>query len=117
MSEAVTEYLRLTREVMPSMARARQWPVSADHCFQRIVLDAVTGGVWYDHIPRPAYRNMSPTQAEAALALCHAIIDGSADLSKLNRQSLAFRGKLAGAPSHDTLPLWQNAPLPKTPGA
>lgn len=93
--DAVARYLHLTKEVMPKMAResGTGWPVVNDHCFQRIVLDAVSGGVWYDHIARPAYRNMSRAQALRAVALCEKIIDGSADLVVLNRQSLVYRGK------------------------
>lgn len=91
----VAEYLRLTREEMPRLAATsgKDWPVSADHCFQRIVLDAICGGVWYDHLRRPAYKNMTPDQIAAAVDLCQAIIAGDADLRALNAQSLAWRGK------------------------
>ncbi|MEM9970993.1 MAG: hypothetical protein AAF762_07820 [Pseudomonadota bacterium] len=88
--------MRLTREVLPDVARRpeTEWPVVNDHCFQRIVLDAVSGGVWYDHIPRPAYKNLDRDQAARAVALCQDILAGRADLHALNRQSLAWRGKL-----------------------
>lgn len=81
---------------MPTLARdgTKRWPVVNDHCFQRIVLDAVCGGVWYDHVPRPAYKNLTVGQARAAVAICEAILDGSEDLTKLNRQSLLWRSKL-----------------------
>lgn len=80
------------------MARAgdTSWPVVNDHCFQRIVLDAVCDGVWYDHILRPAYRHMTVEQATKAVALCESIVSGQADLSELNRKSLRYRGKLRG---------------------
>lgn len=93
---AVARYLHLTKDVMPGMAKAggTGWPVVNDHCFQRIVLDAVCGEVWYDHIPRPAYKHMTAAQASDAAALCEAVIAGTADLAALNRQSLGFRGKL-----------------------
>ena len=83
----VSTYTRLTREVLPRMAKneRQDWPVREDHCFQRIVLDTVCGGVWYDHLDRPAYRR--------AVALCHAIADGQADLQQLNHNSLVWRGK------------------------
>ncbi len=42
------DWLRLTRETLPALALARGWPVRADHCFQRILLDNVFGGRWYD---------------------------------------------------------------------
>ena len=76
----VAEYLRLTRAEMPNLAATsrKDWPVSADHCFQRIVLDTVCGGVWYDHLKRPAYKHMTPAQVTRAVALCNEIIDGEA---------------------------------------
>lgn len=91
----VQAYLHLTRVVLPQMARRPgvNWPVVNDHCFQRIVLDAISGGVWYDHIARPAYKHLTPRQAAGAVALCKAIIAGEADLHRLNRQSLKWRGK------------------------
>ena len=95
-TELVTRYLTLNRDVMPDMARdkALGWPVVNDHCFQRIVLDHVCGGVWYDHLERPAYKHLSVDQAHAAVRLCEGIIAGEADLHAMNRQSLIWRGKL-----------------------
>lgn len=37
------EWLTLTRQTLPRLAASRRWPVSADHCFMRILLDAVHG--------------------------------------------------------------------------
>ncbi|MBC7735907.1 MAG: hypothetical protein H7245_01495 [Candidatus Saccharibacteria bacterium] len=91
----VQEYLYLTRKVMPELALSskRHWPVSKDHCFQRIVLDTICGGVWSDHIARPAYKNLCRRQVLAAVKLCQEIITDHTDLAALNRQSLAWRGK------------------------
>ena len=91
----VAQYLHLTCTVMPALAQTskRHWPVRNDHCFQRIVLDTICGGVWYDHIARPAYRHLSPAQAMRAVQLCEQIIADAADLRALNQQSLAWRGK------------------------
>ncbi len=93
--DAVARYLHLTRIVLPDMARRSHthWPVRADHCFQRIVLDTVCGGVWYAHIARPAWRHLDPDRARRAVRLCEDIIAERADLAALNRQSLAWRGK------------------------
>lgn len=81
---------------MPALAKSANagWPVRNDHCFQRIVLDAVCGGVWYDHIARPAYRHLNDAQALNAVKLCEDIIAGTADIADLNRKSLAWRGRL-----------------------
>ena len=92
----IATYMHLTKTVMPSLAPTaeRNWPVREDHCFQRIVLDTICGGVWYQHLERPAYKNLTIKQAQQAVQLCQDIIDGSADLWQLNRQSLLWRGKL-----------------------
>lgn len=91
----VERYVNLTRTVMPALAQTakRHWPVRKDHCFQRIVLDSICGGIWYNHIARPAYQHLSRVQAEKAVQLCDQIIAEIADLNELNQQSLAWRGK------------------------
>ena len=89
------EWLVLTREAMPAVAVARGWPVCADHCFQRILLDAAFGGRWYDFVvKRPAYRHADRAALKRAVALGRAVMAGEADLAELNRRSLAWRGKL-----------------------
>ena len=94
-ADLVSRYMVLTKEIMPNLARTshRHWPVRNDHCFQRIVLDAVCGGVWYDHLLRPAYKNLTQELAANAVDLCNDIISGDIDLVVLNRQSLKWRGK------------------------
>ena len=88
------EWLHLTRVTLPSLAGARGWPVSADHCFQRILLDHVVGGRWYDHVSRrPAYRHLDDESLVRAVAMGRAVEAGDADLAALNRQSLGWRGK------------------------
>ena len=89
-----TRWLALTRETLPGLAAARGWPVSADHCFARILLDQVCGGVWYDHVAgRPAYRHLDADRLRAAVALGEDVAAGAADLHALNGQSLRWRGK------------------------
>lgn len=91
----IDQYLIMTKEVMPKMASEpiNNWPVKHDHCFQRIVLDSICEGVWYESIDRPAYRHLNHTQAKLAVKLCNEIITGQVDLSTLNTQSLTWRGK------------------------
>lgn len=87
-------WLDLTRRELPAVARERGWPVVADHCFQRILLDHAFGGTWYDHVPRrPAYAHADMSALARAVALGEAALGGKADLAALNRQSLAWRGK------------------------
>lgn len=87
-------WLHLTRTVLPALATERGWPVGADHCFQRILLDHAVGGCWYDHIAaRPAYRHLDRDRLSAAVTLGEAVVAGTADLHALNRRSLAWRNK------------------------
>ena len=87
-------WLRLTRETLPALAVARAWPVSADHCFQRILLDNALGRCWYDAVARrPAYRHVGEDALARAVALGEAVAAGTADLHDLNARSLAWRGK------------------------
>ena len=91
-AELEARWLALTRKELPALAAARGWPIRADHCFQRVLLDHATGGVWYDAIPgRPAYRAAPAAVLEAAVALGEQVRDGTADLAALNRQSLVWR--------------------------
>ena len=91
-SHLEAEWLALTRETLPALALARDWPVGADHCFQRILLDNAVGGRWYDAVAaRPAYRHIAIEALALAVALGHAAIAGQADLHDLNRRSLAWR--------------------------
>ena len=99
-ADLASRYILLTKEVMPHLARTshKHWPVSNDHCFQRIILDAVCGGVWYAYLPRPTYKNLTHDQAANAVKLCNDIISGDADLIVLNKQSLQWRGKTGATP-------------------
>ena len=94
--EIIQVYIHLTKEVLPSLAKKKSpdWPVHEDHCFQRIVLDTICRGVWYEHLERPAYKHLTDEQAKLAVDLCTDIINGEANLNQLNQQSLSWRGKL-----------------------
>lgn len=93
--ELIDTYMNLTREVLPRLALSdeRHCPVREDHCFQRIVLNTSCGGVWYNHLSRPAYKHLTNDQAQRAVNLCQSIVAGQADLHELNQQSLGWRGK------------------------
>ena len=96
MQELINSYMHLTKNVLPSLAKdgLQTWPVVEDHCFQRIVLDTICGGVWYEFIDRPAHKHLTIEQVSAAVQLCEAIIDGHSNIQELNQQSLIWRGKL-----------------------
>lgn len=87
-------WLHLTRKTLPALAAERRWPVRADHCFQRILLDNGVGGRWYDHVAkRPAYAHIDEAALARAVALGQAVERGEADLHALNAASLGWRGK------------------------
>lgn len=79
---------------MPDAARARDWPVHFDHCFQRILLDNACGRPWREVIEAPAYRNAGDDLLRRAIALGEQALTGERDLFELNRRSLELRGKL-----------------------
>ena len=86
------------REDLPAAAaRHPEWPVRLDHCFGRVILDAVCKAPWREAVAAPAWRNLPPARLEAAIALADALLAGSADLAELNRSSLALRRGGRGA--------------------
>ena len=85
-------YLEVTTETLPSQATA-EWPVQADHCFQRIVLDNLFGDVWYDHLERPAHKNLTRTQHAEAVALAESMCDDPDRVQTLNQRSLSYRSQ------------------------
>ena len=87
--------MHLTKNVMPCLAltAGRNWSVREDHYFQRIVLNTICCGVWYEHLERPAYKNLTIEQAQRAVQLFRDIIDASVDFWQLNRQWLIWRRK------------------------
>ncbi len=88
------EWLTLTRQTLPALAKLRRWPVSADHCFMRILLDAVHEGRWDRVVQgRPAYKHIDVERLASAVALAERVVANEADLWVLNTQSLAWRGK------------------------
>lgn len=84
---------------LPAAAKARDpvqptWPVRLDHCFGRIILDAIIGidRPWREKIAAPAIRHMSTEQLEACVSMGRDMLSGKADLVELNQKSLILRG-------------------------
>lgn len=97
----------LYHDYLPALAKAkdpvqRNWPVTLDqdHCFARIILDNAFGvdRQWTEVVKQPAVKNMSLAQLEEAIGLAERIATGEANLTELNEQSLAFRGKKRKTP-------------------
>jgi hypothetical protein len=92
------QYLELTNRVLPELARSRRFPVTANHCFQRIILDNLFGCCWYNVLHRgriPAYQQLTEPQLEQAIGLAEAIVAYPDEyLWQLNQNSLSWRGKM-----------------------
>ena len=92
------EWLAWMRERLPQAARAHtDWPIRLDHCFGRVVLDAVYARPWRQVLPSPAWRHMDEAALRRAIALSRDIVEGRADLTLLNARSLALRGRRLSA--------------------
>ena len=79
---------------LPALARARpDWPIRLDHCFGRVILDAVCGRPWREVLPAPAWRHLDADGLRRAIALARDIAEGRADLHAFNARSLQGRGK------------------------
>jgi hypothetical protein len=88
------EYRELTAERLPARATPA-WPVQADHCFQRIVLDALFDDVWYDYVAdRPAVESLTADQLREAIAIAESMLDDPDRAAELNRESLRYRDEL-----------------------
>lgn len=97
----LAEYRRLIRSELPAAARAGGWVLRLDHCFARVILDALFDGCWYDHLERRRGGRSAESQLDAgqltrAIGLARGVLDdggGDARLRVLNARSLAWRGK------------------------
>ena len=105
MDDLRTEWTNVFAHTLPSLAHSKSpsqphWPVHLDHCFGRIILDAVIGidAPWTAKLKGPAVKNMTAEQLQACIALGRRIAEGLEDLCALDERSLELRGKTkAGA--------------------
>ncbi|MEM9440093.1 MAG: hypothetical protein AAGA73_06580 [Pseudomonadota bacterium] len=76
---------------LPRAALERNWPVTADHCFARILLDVTLERPWRDVVKPPAWRHMPICQMETAISLGEALLSNEQNIDDLNKQSLSLR--------------------------
>jgi len=87
-------YRRLITEALPAAARKREgWPIREDHCFARVVLDALFEDEWYDHVDgRPAYEHLSAFELREAIDIAERLLaEGRPLVVELDRRPLAWR--------------------------
>ena len=90
----LARWLLLTRHTLPAMAAGQGWPVSLDHCFMRICLDAAVGAPWHTVISRPAVRHATVDQLRRAVQVAEGVVASPGLLPGLNNRSLAARRRL-----------------------
>ena len=83
----------MRHDLPAAAAHHPEWPIRLDHCFARVILDAVCGAPWRQVVAAPAWRHLSPAQLARAIDLADAVLAGKADLERLNLASLDLRGK------------------------
>lgn len=88
-------YDRKVHDTLPAQARTSgDWPIHADHCFARVVLDNLFQDVWYDHVEgRPAYKHLLQNELQAAIDIADRMLtEGKPVVTTLNENSLQWRG-------------------------
>lgn len=94
LSRLRAEYNRKVHHALPAAARAHgDWPIQADHCFARVVLDNLFRDVWYDHVAGcPAYKHLSEAELQAAIDIADRMLtEGKPVVTDLNENSLRWR--------------------------
>ena len=81
----------MRHDLPAAAARHPEWPIRRDHCFGRVILDAVCGAPWRERVAPPAWRHLDPVRLASAVDLADAILKGEADLRDLNLASLKMR--------------------------
>lgn len=95
-TEALRDALRHQANVeFPAAAKAGNYPIRLNHCFLRVVYDNLFGQQWQEVLAKgkPAIRQLTEAQLEAALAIGQRVIDDKEICVRLNRRSLDWRGK------------------------
>jgi hypothetical protein len=88
-------HLELINDILPSIARARGFPITSNHCFGRVVLDNLFQGCWYNYLTVgrvAAYKQLDLTQLQQAVDIAQSLVDlPTAYIISLNDRSLQWR--------------------------
>ena len=95
LDELRARYLELINDILPSIARARGFPITSNHCFGRVVLDNLFQGCWYNYLTVgrvAAYKQLDELQLQQAVDIAQSLVDlPTAHIISLNNQSLQWR--------------------------
>ncbi len=89
--EAVKEWEETIEKLVEKSQKSGGYPVTEGHCFQRIILDQLSGGVWYGKIKKPAKKNMTQKQLEKAIEAGRQLLTNPQRTWKWNDQSKTWR--------------------------
>ena len=84
---------------LPKAALERNWSITADHCFARILLDVTSGRPWREIISPPAWRHTPIDQLDHAIRLGEALLDRPEAIDRLNEISLKLRRHRRASPA------------------
>ena len=89
-SSIITRYKQLLNEVLPATFTQ---PVRHNHCFNRIVLDWLFGGVWYEYLDKSktAISQLTEEQLQAMISRMELWLDQPDLLVMDNERSLNWR--------------------------
>jgi hypothetical protein len=95
LNEFRARYLELINDILPSIARARSFPITSNHCFGRVVLDNLFQGCWYNYLTVgrvAAYKQLNLAQLQQAVTIAQSLVDlPTAHIVSLDNQSLQWR--------------------------
>lgn len=88
----LARYKQLLNDVLPALFTR---PVRHNHCFNRIVLDWLFTGVWYDHLDRSktAVSQLTEMQLQQMIGRMEQWLQNPDLLMEDNQRSLAWRKK------------------------
>ncbi|MGF1501796.1 MAG: hypothetical protein ACFBSD_08250 [Paracoccaceae bacterium] len=76
---------------LPEAARRRNWPLTENHCFARVLLDAALGRPWREVVGPPAWAQMPADRLAIAVELGERVLSGRERLTRLDALSRAMR--------------------------
>lgn len=85
------KWRHLVGERLPRAALERDWPITNDHCFARILLDVTLNRPWREAVRPPAWRHTPICKLAKAISLGEALLHNTQSVDDLNKRSLSLR--------------------------
>jgi hypothetical protein len=95
LNELRARYLELINDILPSIATARGFPITSNHCFGRVVLDNLFQDCWYKYLTVgrvAAYKQLDLAGLQQAVNIAQSLVDlPISHIVSLNDRSLQWR--------------------------